>query len=61
MKGIFGVLTAEQLLEKLRFDLERIVAKPRSPFPAIDFFITAESLIDWLFPDRPNKQATHTS
>ena len=50
----FGVLQRPaDLVAKLAHDFERIRAAPEDPYPAFDFFITAEHIVDWLLPDLP--------
>lgn len=41
------------LVAKLEHDLERIRAAPEDAYPAFDFFVTAEHILDWLFPGPP--------
>src|SRR4051794_11642619 len=43
--------TAEDLLGKMRVDYERMKAEPGNPFPAFDFFVAAEHIVDWRYPD----------
>lgn len=45
------------LLDKLRDDFRRINDDPTNEYAAVDFFVTAESLIDWVLPGRANKKA----
>ena len=39
------------LLVKMQHDLLRMEQALAHPYPAFDFFITAEHLLDWLYPD----------
>jgi hypothetical protein len=55
MSGIFSHKNPEDLLSKLRNDLERLRKNKEDKNAAIDFFITAESLTDWVYPGRSNK------
>lgn len=50
-KGFFQLQSAADLLQKLESDYRRVEAEPRNPYPAFDFFVTAEHLIDWLYPN----------
>lgn len=50
-RGFFQLQTAHDLLAKLEHDMERIRADPCAPYPAFDFFITAEHMLDWLYPN----------
>jgi hypothetical protein len=43
--------TPEDLLGKMRLDFERMKADPASPYPAFDFFVAAEHIVDWRWPD----------
>jgi hypothetical protein len=48
----FGPLTEPaHLLRKLRHDLSRMEQDLADPYPAFDFFVTAEHLLDWAYPD----------
>ena len=48
----FGELrNPNDLLKKLEYDLLRINKSPRDQYAAFDFFVTAEHIIDWLYPD----------
>lgn len=57
MDGIFSLRSAEELLRKLEADFVRLKYNPRDESAAVDFFVTAESLLDWLHPGRSNKTA----
>lgn len=39
------------LVRKLEYDFERINHSPQDQHAAFDFFVTAEHIIDWLYPD----------
>jgi hypothetical protein len=43
--------TPRDLLAKLRHDHERLRRDPTDAFAAFDFFVTAEHLVDWTWPD----------
>lgn len=43
------------LLDKLRSDYELLAAEPINDKKAFDFFVTAESLLDWCAPGFKNK------
>ena len=48
----FGELRhARDLVEKLRFDLARIESCQFNQYAAFDFFVTAEHIVDWLYPN----------
>ena len=50
--GFFELRTARDLLEKLRRDLERLRAAPLDTDAAFNFFVTAEHLLDWVYPKK---------
>ncbi len=50
-QGFASLATPKDLLEKLRHDLKRLESAPADPYPAFDFFVTAEHLLDWFYPD----------
>ncbi len=50
--GLFELRNPADLVRKLRHDLERMETSPLDQFAAFDFFITADSVVDWLHPDR---------
>jgi len=50
-KGFASLVSPANLLEKLQHDLSRMKQEPANPYPAFDFFVTAEHLLDWLYPD----------
>jgi hypothetical protein len=52
MQGIFSLKTAADLRDKLRRDLERLKAEPLSADAAFNFFVTAEHMLDWVYPGR---------
>jgi hypothetical protein len=45
--GLWDLTSVEQLLSKLRADLNRMEAEPENPFPAYDFFVTAYHMYEW--------------
>jgi len=53
LKGFAPLQQPADLLAKLAHDFERIRAAPDDAYAAFDFFITAEHIVDWLFPDSP--------
>jgi hypothetical protein len=57
MNGIFNLNSPTDLLRKLESDFARIENNPRDENAAADFFVTAEGLLDWLYPGKANKQA----
>ena len=48
--GIFELRNPSDLLQKLRHDYERVRVNVMDSYAAMDFFLTAEHMVDWLFP-----------
>jgi hypothetical protein len=46
--GFFALRTPDDLLHKLRHDRQRLAANPSDSYAAFDFFVTANSLVDWI-------------
>jgi len=55
LNGVFALSTTTDLLAKLEHDLGRMRRSPTDPYPAMDFFWTAEHMLDWLHPGEQNK------
>jgi hypothetical protein len=55
-KGIFGINNIVDLFRKLENDFESMHREPENQSAAINFFVTAESMVDWLYPGKKNKQ-----
>jgi hypothetical protein len=55
--GSFELKTPADLFQKLEHDLNRMKNDPLDSYAAFDFFITAEHMIDWLYPNEPDKQS----
>lgn len=55
MPGIFGLLTPTDLLAKLGRELDRLRAAPNDIDHAFNFFVTAEHMLDWTYPDPTGK------
>ena len=49
--GLFDLKTTPDLLQKLEHNLERMEVSPLDQYAAFDFFVTAEHMIDWVYPD----------
>lgn len=54
MSGVFDLQSPKDVLGKLERELERLRIAPNDKDAAINFFITAESMLDWKFPGDPN-------
>ena len=52
-KGFGNLQTPQDLVEKLRYDRSRMNADPNDSYAAFDFFVTADHILDWLYPDSP--------
>lgn len=55
MPGFFSNNSPQWLLDKLRSDFESLATHPTDAGKAFNFFVTAESLLDWCAPDYTNK------
>ena len=50
MRGLFDLLTADDLCAKLEHDYKRIFNNPADAFAAFDFLVTAWHLLEWKYP-----------
>ena len=55
MSGIFSRTSPDWLLEKLISDLQAMENSPHDSMKAFDFFVTAESWVDWIAPGKENE------
>jgi hypothetical protein len=55
MPGIFQLRTPSDLREKLRRDLAKLKAEPLDADAAFNFFVTAEHMLDWVYPGKAGK------
>src|SRR5438094_10524793 len=55
MAGVFDLRTPADLLDKLHRELERLRAEPNNADHAFNFFVTAEHMLDWIYPGSPGK------
>lgn len=55
MSNFFLLTKPEDLREKLRRDLEKLKAAPTSIDAAYNFFVTAEHMLDWVYPGKAKK------
>src|SRR5262245_61541692 len=55
MPGAFGLETPKDLLGKLGRELDKLRASPDDHDAAFNFFVTAEHMLDWLYPGNGNK------
>jgi hypothetical protein len=56
-EGFFTLATPADLLEKLKHDYSRVCQDHLDPYAAFDFFVTAEHLLDWKYPDSGGRVA----
>lgn len=54
-RGLFQLQTPRDLLRKLIHDYERLQRAPDDAYAAFDFFVTAEHMLDWLYPGAPGR------
>ena len=55
MQGLFQLKTVDDLRKKLRRDLEKLKANPLDADLAFNFFVTAEHMLDWVYPGSAGK------
>ena len=55
MKGVFSLRTPNDLLNKLKYDYEALEKDKNNPYLAFNFFVTAEHMLDWVYPGYSNK------
>jgi hypothetical protein len=55
-RGFFALTTPQDLLAKLRHDHRRLAANPIDSYAAFDFFVTANHMVDWIWPSATPKQ-----
>jgi hypothetical protein len=54
MEGIFDLKTPDDLRGKLRRDLAKLREAPLDADAAFNFFVTAEHMLDWVYPKHVN-------
>jgi hypothetical protein len=55
-RGFFELRTPQDLMRKLEHDLERLRINPLDTYAAFDFFVTANHLVDWIWPSSSRAQ-----
>ena len=50
-KGFAELQVPRDLVNKLEYDLERVLKSPQDQYAAFDFFVTAEHIVDWIHPN----------
>lgn len=56
MPGVWQLSNPRDLLDKLKREFDRMRLAPHDADHAFNFFVTAESLVDWLHPGDPTAQ-----
>ena len=63
-KGLFNLQPPKDLLGKLERDFTRLKMAPMDTCAAFDFFVTAEHMLDWIYPNdegqRRNERSNET-
>lgn len=54
--GFFELRTPQQLLRKLQHDHARLQKNPFDTYAAFDFFVTANSMVDWVWPSATSRE-----
>lgn len=54
MQGIFTIDKPSKLLKKLEHDYEALRNDRNNSYLAFNFFVTAEHMLDWIYPGRSN-------
>jgi|LSQX01.2.fsa_nt_gb hypothetical protein len=54
--GFFDLETPKDLLKKLRHDLIQMELHPFDIYLAYNFFVTAEAMLDWIYPGNQNRK-----
>ena len=50
-RGFAELRVPRDLVQKLEYDLARVLKSPQGHYAAFDFFVTAEHNVDWIHPD----------
>jgi hypothetical protein len=54
--GFFDLRTPQALFKKMRYDYDRMRREPLNIYPVYYFFVTANHLIDWIWPSAGSKR-----
>ncbi len=60
MPGLFSNTSPRWLIDKLEIELQALRTKPTDSMVAFNFFVTAETFVDWLLPGNSNRTARKT-
>jgi hypothetical protein len=55
-RGFFELRTPHDLLKKMQRDHSRLEANSLDAYAAFDFFVTANHLVDWVWPSATRQQ-----
>lgn len=55
MKGVFGLITFDDLFSKLEWEYKQLASDPNNTYLAFNFFVTAWHLLEWKYPDPKGK------
>ena len=55
-KGFAELRAPQDLVKKLEYDLARVLNSPQDEYAAFDFFVTAEHIVDWIYPHSRNER-----
>lgn len=55
MQGLFSLHTPKDLLNKLEHDYSLLESNRNNPYHAFNYFVTAEHMLDWVYPGYVNK------
>jgi len=47
--GFAPLENPDDLIKKMKYDLDRMKSEPTNSYAAFDFFVTTEHMLDWLF------------
>jgi len=50
--GFAPIQKPDDLLQKMNHDLDRMKSNPTDSYATFDFFVTAEHMLDWVYPDK---------
>jgi hypothetical protein len=56
MRGLFDLLSGDDLCAKLEHDYERVSRNPADVFAAFDFLVTAWHLLEWKYPGKSSQK-----
>jgi hypothetical protein len=56
MRGLFDLLSVEDLCDKLEYDYRRLQENAADAFAAFDFLVTAWHLLEWKYPGNSAKK-----